>query len=258
MDELPVVPVTYVRWHKGQTTEVEGFVVEEVPVCIRVQGHPWVTLMASPHDLEALVLGFLRVEGVIQGLRDVVEMQWEHERPCVDVRLHHAPPSLPSHPTLTSGCVGGVTFERVLAELPRVDASFSISPQQLVDLMRALQRAAHTYRRARGIHSAALSNGRELLIVAEDVGRHNTLDRIWGMALRQGADPAGHILLTSGRVSSEMLRKAAKMRVPLIASRTSPTALALDLAEGWGITVVGYVRGQGLRVYTHPQRVIRP
>lgn len=249
-----ITPVSYIRWDRQRSAPVEGWIVDEVPVCIRVHGEPWVTLMASPHDVESLVLGFLRGEGLIRGPEDVRTLQ-RQEGTCVDVHLHSPPVTLPTHPTLTSGCVGGVTFERIVEELPRVDAALTLSPLRLMALMGELQRKAWAYRRARGIHSAALSDGENLLIVVEDVGRHNTLDRLWGVAMREGIDPAGYIILTSGRISSEMLRKAAKMRVPLIASRTSPTRLALELAHAWGITVVGYVRRQSLRVYTWPQRV---
>jgi FdhD protein len=100
------------------------------------------------------------------------------------------------------------------------------------------------------VHSSALSDGEQLLLVAQDVGRHNTLDRLWGACLAQDIDPAGHLILTTGRVSSEMLNKAAKMRVPVVASRTSPTSLSVRLAREWNMALIGYVRGGSLNVYT--------
>jgi FdhD protein len=105
------------------------------------------------------------------------------------------------------------------------------------------------------VHTAALSDGKELLVVAEDIGRHNTLDRLLGLALIVGVDTAGLILLATGRVSSEMLRKGARMGCPIIASRNSPTSMSVALAEAWNITLIGYVRQRTMRVYTHPHRL---
>jgi FdhD protein len=92
-------------------------------------------------------------------------------------------------------------------------------------------------------------------LVAQDVGRHNTIDRLWGQALQQNIPTEGRILLASGRISSEMLNKAAKMGVPVVISRTSPTSLSIELGRAWNITLVGYARGNTFRVYTAPQRV---
>jgi FdhD protein len=108
-----------------------------------------------------------------------------------------------------------------------------------------------------GIHTSALSDGERLLLVAEDVGRHNTVDRLWGKAMKQNIATEGLILLATGRISSEMLGKAAKMGVPILASRTSATSLSVALGLAWNITVIGYVRSSrnSLRVYTAPERL---
>ena len=108
------------------------------------------------------------------------------------------------------------------------------------------------------MHTSALSDGQRLLVVAEDVGRHNTLDKIRGECLQRGIPTADNILLTTGRISSEMLRKAADMEVPVVVSRTSPTSLSLDLAETWDITLIGYVRGRRMRVYSGSWRLGLP
>jgi FdhD protein len=122
--------------------------------------------------------------------------------------------------------------------------------------MKKLHLSAELYNEVRGVHTSALSDGRELLLVAQDVGRHNTIDRLWGQALQQDLPTAGRILLASGRISSEMLNKAAKMGIPLIISRTSPTSLSVELGRAWNITVIGYARGNTFRVYSAPERVI--
>ncbi len=115
--------------------------------------------------------------------------------------------------------------------------------------------AASLYKEARGVHTSALSDGERLLATAEDVGRHNTIDKLWGYCLQHDIDPAGQLLLATGRISSEMLNKAAKMGVPVVASRTSPTSLSVRLAEEWNILLIGYVRGRSFNVYASEWRL---
>lgn len=121
--------------------------------------------------------------------------------------------------------------------------------------MRLLYQEAEAYRAAGGIHASALSNGERLLVVAEDVGRHNTLDKIRGECTLKGIPTKERIILTTGRISSEMVSKAVGMETPILISRTSPTDLAVRLADSWGITLVGYARGKRINLYTHPARI---
>jgi FdhD protein len=122
--------------------------------------------------------------------------------------------------------------------------------------MQKLHLSAELYNEVRGVHTSALSDGQELLLVAQDVGRHNTIDRLWGQALQRGMSTEGGILLASGRISSEMINKAAKMKIPLIISRTSPTSMSVELGRAWNITVIGYARGNQFRVYSAPERIV--
>jgi hypothetical protein len=115
------------------------------------------------------------------------------------------------------------------------------------------QQAAH--RAARGIHTSALAQGSRLLCTAHDVGRHNTVDKITGYCLQHGLPMRDRILLTSGRVSSEMLNKAARMGVPVVISHTSPTSLSVELARAWDITFIGYARGRNFRLYAGAHRL---
>ena len=121
--------------------------------------------------------------------------------------------------------------------------------------MKDLARKAESYASHGGLHSAAVGDGVRLMLFAEDLGRHNTLDRIAGEALFRGIDLAGRMLVTSGRISTEMVAKAASLGIALIASRTSPTDKAIELAEQAGITLVGYVRGETFEVYSHAARL---
>jgi FdhD protein len=166
-----------------------------------------------------------------------------------DVTLRE-PVELPTERILTSGCGGGITFRIDHRLFPRLRSSVRVRPEQLEAGMRELYQAATHYRASRGIHGAALHDGASLLVVAEDVGRHNAVDKVKGEALQLGIETADRILLSTGRISSEMLLKAARMGVPVVASRTSPTEMAVGLGEQLGITVCGYVRGGAVNVYT--------
>lgn len=236
---------------------VAGDVIQECPLTIYVNGQELVTLMCTPVGLEHLVLGFLSAEGMISHLGDVSLLDITHGGVVADVWLRQQV-SPPQRRVLTSGCVGGTTFADLVESRIPIQSTRHITRDQVFVLMEQLQEAAVLYRRSRGVHTSALSDGAGLLVVAEDVGRHNTLDKIRGECLQRGIPTADGILLTTGRISSEMLRKAADMEVPVIISRTSPTSLSLTLAEAWGITLIGYVRGRRMRVYTGDWRLGLP
>ena len=131
----------------------------------------------------------------------------------------------------------------------------SVRAAQIFAMMHELNARATLYRESRGVHTSALFDGENLISLQEDVGRHNTLDKIRGDCLLRKIDPRDNILVVTGRISSEMITKAAKMQVPIVVSRTSPTALALDLARAWNITMIGYARGGTMQVYHGMERV---
>lgn len=248
-------PWRYTRWEAGKTTPVDGSVIDESLVRIHVNGQELATFMCTPHDLDLLALGFLRAEGIIQARQDVRLVHVCPSRTCVEVWLHKAEVALPGRPILTSGCGGGVTFDDLSQRVPPLASERRVEPQQIVDGMRQLMAAATLYKETRGVHISALSDGQQLLVTAEDVGRHNTVDKLWGYCLQHGAEPADHVLLATGRISSEMLNKAAKMGVPVVASHTSPTSLSVRLAQEWNILLIGYVRGRSFNVYAGDWRL---
>ena len=256
LDQPGIRPASYAVYQHDAREEVEGGVIEEAQVCIFVNGQELATFMCSPIALEDLAFGFLKSEGIIDSLQDVRHYRLAASGTCVDIWLNKdfTPPS---RKIITAGCGGGVTFDDLQQERAPLDSTLTVTPDQVSELMATMHQNAELYREVRGVHTSALCDANGLILLAQDIGRHNTIDRLWGMALRQNVDTAGKILVASGRISSEMLSKAAKMGVPIVISRTSPTSLSVDLATAWNITVVGYCRGNKFRVYTAPQR-IRP
>jgi FdhD protein len=239
---------SYFQVKSGRLDEVKGDVVREQPLTVYVNGERFLTLLCSPFQLEPLVLGYLWMEKVIAGLDDVTEIQISEIDGRADVTLRH-PVALPTERILTSGCGGGITFRIDPRLFPRIVSSLRVSPSDLSGRMRDLLREAVHYHASRGIHGAALADRDRVLLVAEDVGRHNAVDKLMGQALQRGIATTDRILLSTGRVSSEMLLKAARMSVPIVASRTSPTEMAVALAEQLGVTIIGYLRGDSLNLY---------
>jgi len=239
---------TYFQLKGGRFQEVKAEVVREQPLTVYVNGERFLTLLCSPFDLEPLILGYLWMEKVIAGLDEVTGLSVSEVDGRADVTLTR-PVTLPTERILTSGCGGGITFRIDPRLFPRVRSTLKVKPEALAARLHDLLRDARHYHASRGIHGAALADADRVLLVAEDVGRHNAVDKLKVLALLRGLPTDDRILLSTGRVSSEMLLKAARMGVPLIASRTSPTEMAVALAEQLGITVAGYVRGDGLNLY---------
>ncbi len=250
------VPASWFVSRAGKWEAEEGAVIEEKNVCIQVNGQVLARFMATPMEQEALALGFLRSEGVISGPDDVADLRVGPSGECVDVWLTHSAPLPAGEDAIrTAGCGGGVTFDDLLHFTPEPFSKLHLTPQQLIARYYEMRAAEALYPITRGVHASALCTPERVLLMAEDVGRHNTLDKLWGKAMLAGISTQGRIIVTTGRISSEMLGKAAKMGVPLIASRTSPTSRSVALARAWGMTVAGYIRRGGFRVYAGKERL---
>ena len=256
----PVVARDYVRFVGEQAESVHSGVIGEIRFSIFVEDRELVTLMCSPYQLRPLVVGFLYLEGLIESVDDIEMLRVCLEDRLAEVRLSHGFPDVPPRKILTSGCTGGISFGKYLDQIEQFridDFSVRVVPGQLYGLLRALYDRADLYRQSGGVHTSIFAEpgASAPRLVAEDIGRHNTLDKLQGMAMLQGLSTRGGTLLASGRISSEMLFKAAIMGVPVVGSRTSPTNLALAVAERLNITVCGYLRQGSMNVYTHPGRI---
>ena len=249
------VPFTYQVIEGDDVRRVEGGVIDEQLLSIYVNGESLATMMCSPVQLEALTVGFLFNEGMIDSADDIGLLQLNMPRSVADVILTRDDIKLPRRMILTTGCGGGMTGQELSREFPGLESDYTTTPPVIQRLMRQLQGAAQLYNAVRGVHTAVLGDADGLLVSAEDVGRHNAVDKVAGQALLDRIETIDRILLTSGRISSEMLGKARRMGIPIVASRTAPTSITVELADAWSICVIGYVRAGGMRVYTHGWRV---
>lgn len=248
--------VVALNWLEVGTEErrISGEIIEEALITLYLNGRELATIMGTPQQLAAFGLGFLVSEGLIDQTQSIDHIHVSSHSCCVDIWTRH-PVSVPERRIITSGCGGGVTFEDPEVGLDALKEDLSIDPQKLIRMFGDLQGPTSLYARSRGVHTAGLTDGNVLFAMAEDVGRHNAVDKLIGLCLQRGIETRGRILLTTGRVSSEMLKKGARMGCPLIASRNSPTSLSVQMAIALNITLIGYVRRASMRVYSFPERL---
>ncbi len=279
----PLLQLDYIEYDGTHAVPVQRPVIAETPWVLYLDGREILTFMCSPVRIHALALGFLRSESLIRDLDDIWRLTVhldEHQvhllfpeagideqrtvASCeeaigtIDVRLRTPAPAPPERRVLTSGCGGGITFDDLSGDRPPLQSGLRVRAARLVELMRELNYSAALYRASRGVHTSALADTGQILVLAEDVGRHNTLDKIRGECLLQGRSTRDHLLLTSGRISTEMITKARKMHIPMVVSRTSPTTTSVRLARAWNMTLIGYARAPRLRVYAGAERVRFP
>jgi FdhD protein len=242
----------------GARTLVD-LVVREVPVTIFVDADELVTVLASPSDLEELAVGFLYTSGLIESRGDVgaVRADTRHGAVTVELTGRTIDAERISKRLFTSGCGRGTIFYRA-ADLVRTGGhrgDLTVKPERILDLMRELHDRSETFRETGGVHSAAVCTTQELLCVREDLGRHNAVDKVLGHALLNGIDLADKILLSSGRISSEIVLKVRKTTLPILASRSAPTDQAVKHAREAGLTLIGFARGHRMNVYSGTERL---
>jgi len=252
----PQKAIQYERYEFKKWEHHDAETIVETPVSLTVNGQVWLTFMCTPVHLEAMAIGFLYNEGIIDSMDEVENVHVCEHGDNVDVWLNRTVEQ-PTSWRRTSGCTGGVTAVDLLAK-PNVSFESNKSnfpPEKIGQLVEMLFESQELYRETGGVHTSALSDGEKIIISAEDIGRHNTLDKIAGLCVMNNGFPETRILITTGRISSEMLQKAARMNVPVLISRTSPSSLSIEMAERYGITLIGYARKHRFNVYSNSQRV---
>lgn len=233
--------------------EREDIIAVEKRLKVSVNSSEVLSLYCTPSMIRELVVGMFMTEDIIKGGWCAERMSIEYgEDILVDIPAEGEVST--NGAVITTGCIGGITFPKRMA-LQKIEDSFQIKIAELKELFRKFQNASELYKITGCVHSAGLSDGREILCLAEDIGRHNAVDKVIGYAILENIPFEGKIMLASGRLSSEIISKCAKWTIPIVASRTSPTSLALGIAEKSGVTVVGFIRADRMNVYTHPFRI---
>jgi len=232
----------------------------EFPLTIMLNGEQLVTVLCSPGELEALAVGFLFSEGFIRTRDEVTGLTLDAERGIVRIRTATAKTSdekLFGKRVLTTGCGRGMAFYSY-ADLDRkkkVVSDLRVTPEAILSLSKRFQGASSLYLQTHGVHSAALCDPENILVFAEDIGRHNAVDKVLGRCLLEGIAVGDRILITSGRISSEILFKTAGSGIPVLVSKSAPTDMGVDLARELSVTLIGFGRGGGMNVYAGRERI---
>jgi len=252
------LPITYLQGTPDHWTRQDGEIITETPVSLTVNSVVWLTFMCTPVDLEAMAVGFLFNEGVISSRDEVEDVRLCAAGDNVDVWLSHEAEK-PDKWRRTSGCTGGFTAveEEGSISYPALNGA-ALPASHIASLIVQLFEAQQLYRDSGGVHTSGLSDGERIVVVAEDIGRHNTLDKLAGRYLMDSLSLPRKVILTTGRISSEMLQKSARMGAGIVISRTSPSSLSIESAERMGITLIGYARRNRFNIYTHPERILFP
>ena len=257
MDSVTRLPIQRVT--AEARIETEDTVVRELPLTIFLNGEEVITLLCSPSALDALAVGFLFSEGIIKNRDEIGEVVVDAGDSMVMVsttgNVELDAWSL-SRPVITSA--GGKRSSSNPAGFTaqsRIESGVTVSAGEVMALVAGFQRRSAVFQATGGVHSAALCDTREILVFADDIGRHNAIDKVLGHCFLQGIATDDRIILTSGRIPSEILLKVARARVPIVASVSAPTDLGVKLADGLGITAIGFVRGDRMNVYTHAERI---
>ena len=218
--------------------------VEEVPVWLELNGAPAVTWMCSPDQLDDLVVGWLFGEGYIDRPSDILRM-----RPCatelgfwveIAPERYQTVEAAERRRVLASGCGSVTTILGSLSSVPRRSGPPpEIDLKQTLTLFKALFKRGERYAETGGVHAAALTDGTSLLFHAEDIGRHNAVDKVLGAAIQAGTNPEDLILLVTGRISGELAYKAARARIAIVATPSVPSTIAVDIARAAGMLLIG-------------------
>jgi FdhD protein len=238
----------------GERLPLDLPVVQEVPLTIRYNGREIITLLTLPEHQEELAVGFLASEGFLAGRQDLLHAGIDPRGRQADIRGRAdagLAERLMERRTVTSGCGKGTTFYHALDALTvkSPPSHLRLAGERVVGLAGEMNRATLAARGAGGVHHAALADGGGILLLREDIGRHNAVDKLHGRVFLDGRETAGLFLITTGRITSEILIKAAKLGVPLVVSFSRPSSLALELAGRLGISVMGGVRGRQGTLY---------
>jgi FdhD protein len=276
LDPERVMHVSVTHWEENTRQEREDALSVEEPFEVRIDHRSLAVIMRTPgHDHE-LAMGFLYTERIIAQPEDVLAIEEEGDADglplanVVNIVLRHESLQGDARPAVSErhfavstscGLCGKTSIADLLTATPSIElASDDVQFRApiLYGLSDSLRTAQAVFTHTGGVHAAGLFSATgELLLLREDVGRHNAVDKIIGHGLLRGNFPySGNILMVSGRTSFEIIQKALLARIPCIAAISAPSSLAVELADRAGITLIGFLRDQSMNVYTHPERVI--
>ena len=241
-------------------SKADADIIQEMPLQIFLNGRHLATIACTGLHVDELALGYLKSEGFIKDSSDIQDVRIDAEAGAVQLLTTAAmTPCTTDNPFMGSIASSGARTRlgeshHHLSAPIRQDA-LHLSPEQVLQLMDRFIELCRLHAITRGTHGAALTDGKEILVVREDIGRHNALDMLAGYALSHHWDCSDKAVLRTGRVSTEIVYKVWNLGIPVVVSLAAPTTRAIQLAGDAGITLIGAIRGRSMQVYTHERRV---
>lgn len=254
IERFPILRIT----EQGRS-QSEDTVVREFPLTIILNNQELVTLLCSPKDLDYLAVGFLASEGLLKSKDEIKKITVNDRIGAVRVQIKKdLAGELALKRLITSGCGRGTSLYSTAdtQEQPKVESRIAISALEVFTMVKEFQQRSQIFRTTGGVHSAALCDTGGILVFSEDIGRHNAIDKIFGECILRDIPTDDRIIITSGRISSEILLKMTKRNVPILISKAAPTNLGINLANDLGVTLIGFVRGRRMNVYANEWRVV--
>ena len=245
-----------------EVSDIEDVVVREHTATILVNGQQVVSLLCSPVHLEEMAIGFLLSERLINKKNDIIdtEVRDGEKESTVSVTIKESPGIIryiSSGRLIASSGGKSVSPEDGITGEPcnEITSAIEIPHDNIFTLMKEFHKRSPVFTATGGVHSVALCSSEDILVFHDDIGRHNAMDKVLGEGFLREINTADAIIFTSGRISSEILLKVARMGIPAIVSVSAPTDRAVELAERIGITLVGFVRGSKMNIYSHARRI---
>ena len=259
--------VSIVRSDSDGTRSAADRVVVEEPLELRVNGESLVVTMRTPGDDLDLAAGFMLTEGWIDSLAGIGTLAYcsdeEHPdlRNIVEVQLLDSSRTVgvdrSTWASSSCGLCGKATLESIRQDCEPVSTDLRMSRETVLRLPSRLRERQDNFDATGGIHAAGLFDAAgECIAVREDIGRHNAVDKVIGGTLRTGRLAEARVLMVSGRLGFEIAQKALMARVPIVASVSAPSSLAIELSREFGVTAIGFLRGESMNIYTHPERIL--
>ncbi|MCM3570341.1 formate dehydrogenase accessory sulfurtransferase FdhD [Neobacillus mesonae] len=253
------------HYENGVAQVVEDVIVTEYPVTIVLNDQEFATIVCSPEHIEELVIGFLASEGIISRIDDIKEIQVIETVGKAIVTTHRMNKfneQFHSKRYVTSCCGKSrqsfYFYNDARTVKPIETKNRILTIDDCFRLMEMMQKSSTIFQETGGVHNAALCDEHGMVVARTDIGRHNALDKIYGYCLKHSISLEDKVIVFSGRISSEVLLKVAKIKCGTVLSKSAPTELALRLAEELGITTVGFIRNNALNIYTNPERIFIP
>ena len=250
------VEVNLTRIKGNKREEISDLVARETTFTILLNKKKLVTLNCSPEKYKYLGLGFLYTSGILQKKEDIISLDMDEKQSLMDIKIKGV--SLSSEDIINSNLwIGSYQKSEKQKETPlSINTSLKISSNLLYSLISEMQERAVFFKLTGGVHSCALvdKNG-SIILFSEDISRYNTIDKILGEAFVKDISTEDKIILTSCRITSGILKKIIAGKLPMVISRAAPTDRAIELAKRVGITLAGFVRGERMNIYTHPERI---